>query len=166
MNRRSILSIAAMTVLGLALVPSGGVSQQGTLKEQLVGTWTLVSSDFMPTNGPKRQPFGPNPKGILILDAGGRYAQMTARPDRPKFKTPGQATTEELAAAAREFGANFGTWSVSEADKIFTRHFEAALGPNNEGIDWKASVSLARDEMKIVETQAAGVRTDVYQRAK
>jgi hypothetical protein len=166
MNRRNVLRISAMTVLGLVLVPSGGVAQQSTLKEQLVGVWTLVSSDFTPANGTKRQPFGANPKGILIIDAGGRYAQITARPDRPKFKTPGQATTEELAAAAREFGANFGTWSVSEADKTFTRHFEAALGPNNEGIDLKAPVSLGGDEMKIVETQPAGVRTDLYQRAK
>jgi hypothetical protein len=42
MNPRSIFSVSAMTVLGLALVPSGAVAQQTTLKEQLVGTWTLI----------------------------------------------------------------------------------------------------------------------------
>jgi hypothetical protein len=36
MNRRSILSMSAMTVLGLALVPSGTVAQQKSLKDQLV----------------------------------------------------------------------------------------------------------------------------------
>ena len=72
MNTRSILSISAMTVLGLALVPSSAVSQQKSLKDQLVGTWTIVSDEITAPNGAKQQPYGANPKGILILDAGGR----------------------------------------------------------------------------------------------
>jgi hypothetical protein len=170
MNRRSILSIAAMTVLGLALVPSSAISQQKSLKEQLVGIWTYVSSDIAPANGTKRQAFGANPNGILILDASGRYADVGGRPDRPKFKTPGPATTttEELAAAAQEFGASFGTWSVSEADKTLTRHVEGALRPNNEGMDFKSSVSLAGDELKLINVSpVTGNRfDDVYRRAR
>jgi hypothetical protein len=69
------------------------------------------------------QPYGPNPRGILILDASGRYATVRARPDRPKFKSSSQPTTDEL-VAARAFGANFGTWSVSEADKTLTLHVD------------------------------------------
>ena len=46
MYRRSIISISAMTMLGLAFVSSTAVAQQKSLKEQLVGTWTLVSSDY------------------------------------------------------------------------------------------------------------------------
>src|SRR5437762_7380687 len=148
MNRRSILSISAMTALGLALVPSGAVAQQRTLKEQLVGTWTLVSSEYTLSNGTKRQQYGANPKGILIFDAGGRYAAVTGRADRPKTPSRFQITTEEMGRAALEYAANFGTWSVNEADKTLTRRFEAALIPNNEGTDLKVSVSLAGDELK------------------
>jgi hypothetical protein len=32
-------------------------------------TWTLVSSETTAVNGTKRQFYGANPKGILILDA-------------------------------------------------------------------------------------------------
>jgi hypothetical protein len=39
MNRRSILGLSMMTALGLALLPGNAVSQQKSLKEQLVGTW-------------------------------------------------------------------------------------------------------------------------------
>jgi len=46
MNRRCILSISAMTALGLALLPGSAVAQQKSLKETLVGTWTLVSYRF------------------------------------------------------------------------------------------------------------------------
>ena len=51
MNRRSILSIPAMTVLGLALAPSSAVSQQKSLKEQIVGSWTYASADTVRPDG-------------------------------------------------------------------------------------------------------------------
>jgi hypothetical protein len=169
MNRRSILSISAMTVLGLALVPSGAVAQQRTLKEQLVGTWTVISVESTAANGTKGQPLGPNPKGILFLDAGGRSALVEGTPNRPKFKSAGQPTAEELFAATLDhFGANFGTWSVNEADKTITRHLELALRPNNEGTDIKSSVNLAGDELKLTWiVPSTGIRHDyVYRRAK
>ena len=113
MNRRRILSISAITVLGLALLQTSTVAQQKTLKEQLVGSWTLVSQEFTAPNGTKRQIA--NSQGSLIFDAGGRHAFVSGRKDRPKFKSASQPTTEELAAATLDyFAANFGTWSVSE----------------------------------------------------
>ena len=167
MNRRGILSLSAITALGLALLPGNALSQQKTLKDQLVGTWTVISLGRTAPDGTKRQI--PNAKGILILDAGGRYAQVAVRGDRPKFKSPSQPTTEELAAATQDFfAANFGTWSVDEADKTLTQRFDGALRPNNEGTDTKNSVSLVGDELKLTGVvPGTGARIeDVYRRAK
>ena len=170
MTRRSILSISVMTALGLAMLSGSAVAQQGTLKQQLVGSWTMVSEEIMAPNGTKQQPFGANPKGILIFEAGGRYAELFGRPDRPKFKTLSQPTTEERAAAQGGFAANFGTWSVSEADKTLTRHLEGALIPNNEGGETKASISMAGDELKltgVVLPSSPGNRNEyVYRQAR
>jgi hypothetical protein len=175
MNRRGILSISAVTVLGLAFVPSSAVSQQKSLKEQLVGAWTLVSQEFTTPDGTKRQGFagvvvGPNARGILILDAGGRYAFVAGTADRPKFKTSGaprlEGTAEEYKAAVQSFAANYGSWSVNEADKTLTQRFESALIPNAEGTDDKASVSLAGDELKLSASFAGGHREEVYRRGK
>ena len=44
MHRRNMLSISAITALGLALMPGSAVSQQKSLKDQLVGAWTIVST--------------------------------------------------------------------------------------------------------------------------
>jgi hypothetical protein len=164
MNRRSILNIPAMTVLGLALVPSGAVAQQGTLKQQLVGTWTLVSCET-------KQPFCVNPNGTLMLDAGGRYAMVSAARGRPKAATalPNRADVkpEEYKAIAQGVVANFGTWSVSEADKTLSFQLEGALFPSVEGTEGKVSVSLAGDELKLTATNPAGVKNDiVYRRAR
>ena len=171
MKQLGVLTLSTIMALGLAVLPGSTVAQQKTLKEQLVGAWTLVSNDTIAPDGTKQQIFGANPKGILILDAGGRYALVTGRPDRPKFKATrnfrSEATEGELAAAGRAFGANFGTWSVNEADKTLIRKFEIALIPNNDRNETKASVSLAGDELKLTIIPTAGGRSDaVYRRAR
>jgi len=161
-----------MALLGIAFVVGDVFAQQKTLKEQLVGAWTLVSEEVTPSTGVKRQDFGANPKGILILDAGGRYAVVQSKPDRPKFKASDNLRFDTPAAgfgeAARGFAANFGTWSVNEADKTLIRKFEAALVPNAERAETKSSVSLAEDELKLSTTSSLGsAKTDtVYKRAK
>jgi len=171
MYRRSILSIFAMTALGLAFLPGSAVSQQKLLKDQLVATWTLVSNDNVAPDGTKRQIFGANPKGILILEANGRYAQIFVRPGRPKFKANNrlQGTPEEIKAAYEGALVHFGTWSVTEADKTIVVRTEGALYPNQEGTEGRrAIVNLTADELKVVnpESGAGGTTEAVFRRAK
>jgi hypothetical protein len=160
-----------MTVVGLALLPGSAVSQQKSLKDQLVGVWTLVSVDNVAPDGTRRQNFGPNPQGILILDAGGRYAQINVRPDRPKFKSNSrlQGTPEEIKAAWDGSIAHFGTWSVSEADKTLVLRIQNGAYPNQAGAEQKRTVaSLSGDELKYVNpSAAAGGRAEaVWRRVK
>src|SRR5215475_2107280 len=171
MNRRSILIISAMTALGLVVLATDSFAQQKSLKDQLVGSWTLVSNEVTQTDGKKRQDFGANPRGILILDASGRHALVQGQADRPKFKTSGNARLDTPAAefgeAARGFAANFGTWSIDEANKTLIRRYEAALVPNTEGTETKVSVSLTGDDLKLTGTDRYGHRFEaVYRRAK
>jgi hypothetical protein len=162
MNRPSILILSSIVVVGLALLPVSAAAQQKTLQEQLVGTWTLISNDITPPNGAKQAFYGSgaNPRGILVLDAGGRYALVQGRPDRPKFKSASRleldATPEVLKAAVLGFGANIGTWSVNESDKTLVRKYELALIPNNDGLERKDTVSLAGEELKLIRTVNRG----------
>jgi hypothetical protein len=170
MNRRSILSVSAMMVFGLALVPGGAVGEQKTLKDQLVGTWILVSTQTMTQSG-LRYPYGTDPKGILMFDANGRYAVVQGRIDRPKLKSAVrfEATKEEFGAVAMEFAANFGTWSFNEASKALMRRFEGALVPNLEGTSTRSFVTLVGNELWLVGelNSVTGERVDaVYRRAK
>jgi Lipocalin-like domain len=166
MTRREFLALAI--VAALVLFPTNLNSQQGTLKDQLVGTWAIVSWEAIAPNGTKRQIA--NPKGFLIFGSDGRYAQVIARPDRPKFKLPGQPTIEELATAADDFfAANAGTWRVSEAEKLLIQEFEAALRPNNEGTLFRSGISLSGDELRLISLRPlpTGARIDIlYRRAK
>ena len=101
MNRRNILNLSAITAVGVALLPGSAISQQKSLKDQLVGAWTLVSCASTSANGAK-SPQCANPNGILILDASGRYATVTANRDRPKFTTGNrlEIPAEQFKAAA------------------------------------------------------------------
>jgi len=171
MSRR-ILSLIALTGLVLALQAGTAAAQQKTLKEQLVGTWILVSYDITPQNGAK-QPFyqSATPKGILVLDATGRYASVQGRAERPKFKSASrlqlEATADEMKAAILGFGANMGTWSVNEADKTMIRKYEIALIPNNDGLERKDNATLSGDDLRLIQTAANGSRSEaVYRRAK
>jgi hypothetical protein len=174
MNRRSNLTFFAIAGLGLALLPSSIIAQQGSLRQELVGTWTLVSAGVTTPNGTKRQPFGTNPKGMLIFDANGQYATVFGQSVRPKFNNPDQPTTEERAAAQASFAANYGTWSVNEADNTLTFKFDGALVPNNEGseVEWLLAREGTRqhvgDELKLSRPGAAsGSRVEfVYRRPR
>jgi hypothetical protein len=160
--------LTGMTFFALTLLPGSIVAQQGTLKEQLVGAWTIVSWQDTAPNGTKREIASPN--GVLIFDASGRYAQVIARSDRPKFKSPGQPTAEELAGATDDyFAANAGTWRVSEAEKLLIQRFEAALRPDNEDTLVRSGISLSGDELRLTSVRPlpTGARIDViYRRAK
>src|SRR5260370_32975583 len=75
-------------------------------------------------DGGKRQQFGANPKGMMILDAGGNYTQILVRPDLPKYTSNDRThgLPEEHAATVRGRGPNFGTWSVAESAPKLTYH--------------------------------------------
>ena len=59
-------SLIFCMVMGvLALRPEIAVSQQKSFKDELIGSWTIVSNDNIGVNGEKRQIFGPESKGAF-----------------------------------------------------------------------------------------------------
>jgi Lipocalin-like domain len=151
MNRRTILSLAAITTFGLVWLPASAIAQQKSIKDQIVGTWTFVSALDVHPDGKKTDPWGPNPKGIFMFDGNGRFAQFITRSDIPKFegKTRDQGTAAENKAVMVGFVGNFGTYTVNEADKTITTHVEGGAFPNLVGADQKRIiVTLTADDLK------------------
>jgi hypothetical protein len=164
-----IMSPASMFV-GLMLVGvTAGWAQQKPLKAQLIGAWDLVSIEVIAKDGSKRPGFGgPKAKGILILDASGRYAQVTGNPERPKLSTTVRKDipAAELGEAARTFGARYGAWSVDEADRTLTLTNVLPMIADPAEAARKAAATVSGKELKLVESQT-GSRTEfVFQRAR
>jgi hypothetical protein len=165
------LSIAAIAAFSLTLLLGGAFAQQKSVKEQLVGTWVLVSYQSTAADGAKAPIFGAQPKGILMFDAGGHYAMVLNDPGRAKWKSNvrTQLSSDEIAAAAKGLVAQFGTWSVDEAGAVLTRKVEGALSPNIPGTEQKPTIKLSGDELTMTDAASGvtGTRTDtVFRRVK
>ena len=89
MYRRRALVISAASVLFGHFVMFADDALAQSAKD-IAGTYTIVSVTVMKGEN-KIEPFGPNPKGAMILDATGRYCHLM-RPDFPnlhlKIATP------------------------------------------------------------------------------
>jgi len=139
MNRPIALALFTTALLGPVLWAGTASAQQKSFKDQIVGAWILVSTDNTAPDGSKHQIWGPNPTGMLVLDASGRFTQIIVRSDRPKFKANNrmQGSPEENAAAVQGTTATFGSWSVNEADKTLTVRNEGSMFPNQVGTESK-----------------------------
>jgi hypothetical protein len=151
MHRRSIFGFAAIAALGIILPPTAAVAQ--SLREQLIGAWDLVSIIATDKAGNKSDRRGPNPKGLLIFDASGRYSILTSRAELPNFKIDNvnQGTPEENKSVMTGMIANVGTWSVDERTKTITSNVEAGSFPNLNGHSQTRVISLlTADELRYV----------------
>ncbi|MBV9275065.1 MAG: lipocalin-like domain-containing protein [Verrucomicrobia bacterium] len=116
--------------------------------KDLVGTWTLVSIT-LEKDGKSTDAYGHNPMGQTTYGADGRFSTIIARSDLPKFVSNNrvEGTPEENKAVVQGSFADFGTYSVSETDKIITEHVESCTFPNFNGIERKLSFSISGDEL-------------------
>ena len=156
MNRRSILHMSTITVLGLALLAGSAVGAQKTKvnKRQLVGTWMLVSNTG---SNPNSRTFGPN-DGVAIFEANGRFSLSLVRSDLPKLASNNRdtGTPDENRAIVQGSIAYFGKYSVSEADGTVTLHIERSSFPNWNGTDQKRLIiSLTANELKYTNPAAS-----------
>jgi hypothetical protein len=171
LNTLTLTTISAL-LLGFALPATDALAQQKTLKEQLVGTWTIVSVETTNADGSKRLPFGANPKGMTVFDATGRYVVFLITPDLPKITSNNRlsATADENKAVVQGSLTTYGTYTVDEASKTINQHIEASTFPNWSGQDQKRPINkLTADELVFTNpapTTGAGSTVLTYRRAK
>jgi hypothetical protein len=172
MNRRTILSISAITAFALASLSGDAIAQTKSLKDQLVGTWTLVSWEQVHKDGTKTQDFGANPKGVTSFDSNGHFFAMFARPDLPKIAGADRTKVTPQEAQAISLGsiAYFGTYTVEEPTKTVMLQIESSTFPNQLGISSKRAIgALTADELKLTNTTVVGGDGQInsaYRRAK
>ena len=136
----------------------------------LVGMWTLVSVTLEQDSN-KIDMDGANPQGQAIFAPNGRFSIMFIRPDVPKFASANRevGTSEENKAAVNGSIAYFGTYSVSETDKIIMYYLEGSTFPNWRGVDQKRLFKLSGDELTLTNptpSTGSGSGYSVWKRVK
>jgi hypothetical protein len=139
-------------------------------KEQLVGSWILVS--LTAGDGAKQtMPYGPNPKGTMMVDANGRFSITVARSDLPRFASDNRmtGTPEENTAIVQGCISYFGTYSIDEATHVITVNVEGSTFPNFDGGTQTRILSFRGDEVTYLNptpSMGGGTAKVTYRRAR
>ena len=143
--------VAACWLLGIAAGPGELAAQQPihVTKDQLLGTWKLVSwAQFEPNGSASPALGGTNIAGILMFDAAGNFS-MQMISERPKWAADGRmgGTPEENTAAAQGVLSYFGTYSAEKDSLVF--HIQRSSFPNLGGAHVRrVLMSFTGDVMK------------------
>ena len=139
-------TITAGCVAALVL---GGTATAASLKEQIVGAWTVVSV-VNEQDGKKTELFGAQPKGLFIFTADGHFSTGIVRQGRPKFAKNDRmsGTDDENKLSVQGTIATFGTYTVNESDKSITVSIAGSNFPNWDGTSQKRVAEINGDEMK------------------
>jgi hypothetical protein len=176
--KRSILRGVASVLLVVAVIAGGmlfGASNVWAAEKvasSAQGSWILVEL-YNETDGKRIEPFGPNPRGSMLLTPDGRFSMTLLRASLPKFasnvRTKG--TVEENQAVVHGSVAAIGTYTVTgDKEQILNLHIEGSTFPNWDGQDQKRPVTVTGDDMKIINPAPSigggGKNIQVWKRAK
>ena len=124
-------------------------AQKNAIKDQLVGTWALVSVISEARDGDTMEPFGTNPKGMIMFSSEGHFTLFQSKTAIPKIASNNRdkATPEEALAIVASTIAYYGTYSVSEADKTILVRVNASTFANvADGAEQKRIITLLTDD--------------------
>ena len=106
-----------------------------TIREQLLGTWRLVSYYTEATDGSILYPMGQDISGFIMYLSDGFMSANLMVPGRPPYTggSANTATQAELAAGASGYFGYAGRFEVDEQTRLVRHHIEVALAPNLVG---------------------------------
>jgi hypothetical protein len=139
-----------------------------SLTKELLGTWTLVSHETLLPDGTNSSTYGANPKGKAFFGEEGHFVITVMRSDRANYAIghPRQGTAEENKATAHGGMTYFGTYVVTEMDRIIAIHIEASSFPNWNGTDQTRPFSISGDQLTLTACWNGATSTVVWKRAK
>ncbi len=129
--------IKCAPVLAALLMWSGCVSAQSEseIRDRLVGTWKLVSTEQLLTDGttcPYPQ-YGPNGKGFLMYTREGYMCADLVNPDRPEWGDPDNPTPEEKITTVDGSFAYCGRYEIDVKEQSIIHLPEVATNPGYVG---------------------------------
>jgi hypothetical protein len=154
---KSMLVLAGVAIL----ISAAGIAAAQNLKDQIVGTWTVVSAQVT-KDGKMTEPQGPHPLGQVMFDSSGRFSINIMTPDTPKFASNNRltGTAEENKAAVQASINYFGTYAINP-DGLVTFHIIASSFPNWTGTDQKRKIEISGNQMKYTNPEASITGTAV-----
>lgn len=148
----AFLTLFAALALAVSCAPAPTTSP-------LAGTWTLVAADDLLPDGRRVPAYGSHPRGLLLVDADGRYSLQIFRPDRQRFASGDKrrGTAEEYRGAVLGMSSHIGRCAIDPDGRTLTFRIERAAYPNWDGTEQKRKFALSGDELSYqIPASAAG----------
>ena len=127
---------SALFLLGFVLGAASAFCQtESEIRDRIVGTWRLVSTEQTLKDGTTRPfpSFGPHATGFLMYQREGYICADLVNPDRPKWADPTHTTQEEKVAAADGTFAYCGRYEIDVKQKWIIHLPEVATNPGYVG---------------------------------
>ncbi|MEA5621831.1 lipocalin-like domain-containing protein [Nostoc sp. UHCC 0251] len=117
------------------------------VKNQLVGTWRLLSYEIQDTEGQVSYPYGQDAIGYLVYTHDGFMSATLTNKQRPRFisEDPIGGSLEEKAQATQTYLAYCGRYEIQ--DNQVVHHIEASLFPNWIGVDQQRFFEFEKDRL-------------------
>jgi hypothetical protein len=157
-------------LVALLLASTATLSHAASLKEEIVGTWVAVSQ-YVDQDGKRLEPFGSNPKGMVVYDGAGRFILVLQKGTLPKFASNNRmsGSPEENKAIVQGSIAYFGRYTVDEESGKLQLHYDGSTFPNWDGEDQTRFIKIDGDQLNMTSPVSAvggGVVHLVLRRAK
>jgi hypothetical protein len=126
----------ALFLIEFALCAASTFGQtESEIRDRIVGTWKLVSTEETMKDGTTRPfpSFGPHAKGFLMYQHEGYMCADIVNPDRPKWADPEHITPEEKLAAADGTFAYCGRYEIDVKQQRIVHLPEVASDPGYVG---------------------------------
>lgn len=145
MSHTSKITAALLLSTTAAVSPSANAQSASPI----AGTWRLAAAELLHADGTRTKDYGASPKGLLIVDAMGRYSLQIFKSERPRFVSgdKGAGTAAEFQAAVMGSSTHFGTMTLDTVAHILTVNIEGASFPNQEGTQQKRAYVLEGDQL-------------------
>lgn len=139
----------ALPLIMTASAPFGVLAAGRDAAASLAGTWTLVAADVLHSDGSRGHDYGPSPRGMLFIDADGRYSLQIFDSERRPFATGDKlkATEAEYRAAVLGVSSHFGKVDVDAAKGTLAFHIAKSSFPNWEGTEQVRLYELKANEL-------------------
>ncbi|HEY7296332.1 MAG TPA: lipocalin-like domain-containing protein [Xanthobacteraceae bacterium] len=170
MHSKTVLVTTMALLGGICFGAALATAQSGSLRQQLVGTWTNVSTYNLMPDGKRIEPQGPNGKGTLMMDAAGHFAWILIKPDIPKFASNNRqtGTDAENRAVVQGALAYYGTYDLDASGKSLLMRIEYSSFANFNGQQQRREIKLENDELTVINSTGAsgGTAYVIWKRVK
>ncbi|AXN38154.1 hypothetical protein CN689_08525 [Peribacillus butanolivorans] len=102
-----------------------------SMREQVIGTWSLVSYETQDADGHVIYPLGKDAKGFIMYNPDGYMSAQLMASGRPAYQSGDLHTgsLEEMATAAHGYLAYSGQFEVDEEKHQLIHHMDVSLNP-------------------------------------